>query len=163
MFCRHSQREHNAALTKESNEKGDGPTCGDRSARALPAVTIPRPCPRWSPMLTETVGVACRLARRTPCHRPGVGGNRQPHLLTFPLQPLELLRFRFLCALCEPHLAIPSEFEDSAASAAARQGEKAGRYERERGCLRFASARSRDIRPPQCQHDRLSAVACLLK
>ena len=62
-------------------------------------------------MLTETVGVACRLARRTPCHRPGVGGNRQPHLLTFPLQPLELLRFRFLCALCEPHLAIPSEFE----------------------------------------------------
>ena len=46
------------------------------------------------------MGVAC-LALGALRHRPAVVRDRLPHLLTFPLQPLELLRFCFLCALCE--------------------------------------------------------------
>ena len=101
--------------------------CRDRRAGALiaPAVGIPS----WPARSASRPGarVGC-LERRALRHRSSVGGDRQPHLLTFPLQPLKLLGFCFLCALCDPHLAVPSEFEILAPSQWLDKERKARRH-----------------------------------
>jgi hypothetical protein len=50
-----------------------------------------------------------------------------------PLLPFQLLGFCFCCALCELHLAIPSEFEILALSLRLDKVRKARRHGREEG------------------------------
>ena len=103
MFCRHSQREHNAALTKESNEKGmahswlSQSSCATGRHHSVVAAAV-------GLVLAEASGRLSSCPADTsspgPCNR-----DRLPHLLPFPPLSFPLLTLSRLS--CCDHLGSP--------------------------------------------------------